>query len=81
MAAPVPILLLLGLTAGLTLAAFQIHGILETTFSRTFLGVEDPNAPEDLDLYFLDDDAHLHSTDNLDPERSEMPDSGVPEDD
>jgi CPA2 family monovalent cation:H+ antiporter-2 len=68
---PLPILLLIGVSAGLTLAAFQIHGVLETTFSRTFLGVDDPHYQDDADLYFLDDDAHLHSTDNLDPERSE----------
>ena len=73
-AAPLPILLLVGLTAGLTLAAFQIHRIMEATFSRTFLGLEDPRAAPYSDLYYLDDDPHLHGTDNLDPERSDVSD-------
>ena len=29
------------------LAAFQIHGVLETYFSRTFLGFDDPYLPEE----------------------------------
>jgi hypothetical protein len=69
LSAPLPILLLVGVSAGLTLAAFQVHGLLESTFSLTFLGIEDPRYREDDDLYFVDDDAHLHSTDNMDSER------------
>jgi hypothetical protein len=70
--APLPILLMIGVSAGLALAAFQIHEVLEATFSRTFLGIDDPHYQDDRDLYFLDDDAHLHATDNQDPERSEV---------
>ena len=75
LSAPVPIILLVVLSAGLTLAAFQIHGVLEATFSRTFLGTDNPHydyeEPEDR-FSQDDDDAHLHTTDNLDPERSEV---------
>ncbi len=66
---PLPILLLAGVSGGLTLAAFQIHGQLESTFSLTFLGIEDPRYQEEDDLYFVDDDSHLHSTDNMDSGR------------
>ena len=38
---PLPILLVLGLASGLAWAGFQIHGVLENAFSRTFLGAED----------------------------------------
>ena len=69
LSAPLPILLLVGVSGGLTLAAFQIHSLLESTFSLTFLGIEDPRYREDDDLYFVDDDSHLHSTDNMDVER------------
>ncbi|MCH8744706.1 MAG: cation:proton antiporter [Chloroflexi bacterium] len=69
LAAPVPILILTGVIAGLTLAAFQIHRVLESTFSRTFLGIDDPRHGENDDLHFVDDDAQLHSADMLDPER------------
>jgi hypothetical protein len=71
LSAPLPILLLIGVSAGLTLAAFQIHGVLETTFSRTFLGTDDPRYFKEDDLHFVDDDVHLRSTDNLDPEHFE----------
>jgi hypothetical protein len=71
LSAPLPILLLIGVSAGLTLAAFQIHGVLETTFSRTFLGTDNPHYFKEDDLHFVDDDVHLRSTDNLDQERYE----------
>jgi CPA2 family monovalent cation:H+ antiporter-2 len=74
LSAPLPILLLIGVSAGLTLAAFQIHGVLETTFSRTFLGTDDPRYSKEDDLHFVDDDVHLRSTDNLDPEHYEVQD-------
>ncbi len=67
---PLAILLLLGVTSVLGLAGFQIHRVLEASFSRTFLGVDDPRYQEEDDLYFADDDAHLHASDNMDPERS-----------
>lgn len=37
---PLPILLVLGLASGLAWAGFQIHGVLESAFSRTFLGTD-----------------------------------------
>ncbi|MCH7713954.1 MAG: cation:proton antiporter [Chloroflexi bacterium] len=37
---PLPILLMLGLAAGLAWAGFQIHGVLENAFSLTLLGAE-----------------------------------------
>jgi monovalent cation:H+ antiporter-2, CPA2 family len=74
LSAPLPILLLIGVSAGLTLAAFQIHGVLETTFSRTFLGTDDPRYSKEDDLHFVDDDVHIRSTDNLDPEHYEAQD-------
>lgn len=43
---PLPILLVLGLTSGLVWAGFQIHGLLESAFSRTFLGAEHPPGTE-----------------------------------
>jgi uncharacterized integral membrane protein len=46
---PLPILLLIALIAGLAWAAIRIHRVLETTFSRTFLGTDNPNFAEDLD--------------------------------
>lgn len=69
LSAPLPIAVLVGVSAGLTLAAFQIHRVLESTFSRTFLGIDDPRGREENDLSFLDDDVHLHSEDNMDSER------------
>jgi hypothetical protein len=71
LSAPLPILLLIGVSAGLTLAAFQIHSVLETTFSRTFLGTDDPRYFKEDDLHFVEDDVHLRSTDNLEPEHYE----------
>jgi CPA2 family monovalent cation:H+ antiporter-2 len=46
---PLPILLLIGLIGGLAWAAIQIHRVLEATFSRTFLGTNNPNFTEDTD--------------------------------
>ena len=46
---PLPILLLIVLIAGLAWAAIRIHRVLEATFSRTFLGTDNPNFAEDLD--------------------------------
>jgi len=46
---PLPIIVLIGVSAGLTLAAFQIHKVLENTFSRTFLGIDDPRYREEDD--------------------------------
>lgn len=62
-AAPVPALILLGVTIGVALAAFQMHSTLENAFRRTFLGSTDPhspNPPEPDDDYQYED-AHLTS--------------------
>lgn len=69
LSAPLPILVLIGVSVGLTLTAFQIHRVLESTFSRTFLGIDDPRYQEEDALSYLDDDAHLHSEDQMDSER------------
>ncbi len=42
-AAPVPAFILLGVTAGVAFAAFQMHGVLEATVRRTFLGPDELN--------------------------------------
>lgn len=68
LSAPLPIIVLIGVSAGLTLAAFQIHKVLENTFSRTFLGIDDPRYREEDDLSYLDDDVHLRSEDSLESE-------------
>ena len=44
---PLPILLALGLASGLVWAGFQIHGVLESAFSRTFLGEEDHSVSDE----------------------------------
>jgi len=69
LSAPLPVLLLIGVSVGLTLAAFQIHRVLESTFSRTFLGIDDPRYLEEDDLSYLDDDVHLRSEENGDSNR------------
>ena len=65
---PLAILLLVGAALALGFAGFRIHRVLEASFGLTFLGVNDPHQDDD-DLSFVDDDAHLHTSDNLDPER------------
>jgi len=46
LAAPLPILLLLGMFIILGSTAYKIHGVLESTFMRTFLGDENSKTPE-----------------------------------
>ena len=46
-AAPVPALILLGVTSGVALAAFQMHETLEDTFRRTFLGAPEQGASDE----------------------------------
>lgn len=59
-AAPAPALILLGVTTGVALAAFQIHSSMEGAFRRTFLGGgaerHSPDPPQEDYLY---EDAHL----------------------
>ncbi len=59
-ATPIPALILIGVTVGVALAAFQIHGTLEDTFRRTFLGADHygQNLPEPDYRY---EDSHLPS--------------------
>ena len=72
---PLPILILIGVSGGLTLAAFQIYGVLEGTFSRTFLGVDNPGELNEDDLEHnpdhRGDDPRAHPTDNQGPGLSE----------
>jgi hypothetical protein len=63
----VAILVLLGATAGTILAAFQIHNILETTFSRTFLGLDDPHYGTDFEVHTAEADASIPVTDETEP--------------
>ena len=67
LSAPVAILVLLGATAGTILAAFQIHNILETTFSRTFLGLDDPHYGTDFEVHAAEADASIPVTDETEP--------------
>jgi len=69
LAAPLPVLVLIGVSAGLTLAAFQIHRVLESTFSRTFLGIGDPRDQEEDALTCRDANVHLRSEDTVDSDR------------
>ncbi len=59
---PLPILLVLGLAAGLAWAGFQIHGVLESAFSRTFLGAEDDMAGSTGEEQGYDQDASTIDT-------------------
>jgi CPA2 family monovalent cation:H+ antiporter-2 len=80
---PLPILLLIGLIAGLAWAAIRIHRVLETTFSRTFLGTDNPNFAEDLDgtgpgagtprRYTVEADPHSAEDPNPDPDETKDP--------
>ncbi len=67
LSAPVPILALLGATTGTILAAFHIHGILETSFSRTFLGRDDPRYGTDFEIHHAETDDSLPLTDETEP--------------
>jgi CPA2 family monovalent cation:H+ antiporter-2 len=71
---PLPILLLIALIAGLAWTAFQIHRVLEATFSRTFLGTDNPNSAEDLDATGPEPDTHRRSKVSADPASAEDPD-------
>ena len=76
-AAPVPALILVGVTVGVALAAFQMHSTLEETFRRTFLGVADQHEhpPPEPEWGGEHPDAHLHSDAGTDPRRFEANDN------
>ena len=65
---PLAIIMLVGLVAGLAIAAFQIHHLLERTFIRTFLGPEDLDWLEEGDAHFVDDDQYVYPDDHVDAE-------------
>ena len=67
LSAPLPIIMLVGLVAGLAGATFQIHGVLERMFSRTFLGMDDPLSFDDMDPRFSDDDRYVYTDDATEP--------------
>ncbi len=75
-AAPVPALILLGATAGVALAAFQMHSTLEDTFRRTFLGTtnQHEHPPPEPGRGAENEDAYLHSDAGMDPRRLEATD-------
>ena len=60
-AAPVPALILLGVTAGVAWAAFQLHSTLENAFRGAFLGSADQHSPDPPEEDYLYEDAHLTS--------------------
>ena len=63
MATPVPALILIGVTAGVAIAAFQMHSTLEDTFRHTFLGPPDQHGQDRHQQDYLYQDAHLLSDD------------------
>jgi CPA2 family monovalent cation:H+ antiporter-2 len=65
---PLPIVLLVGLGAGLAGATFQIHHVLVRMFSRTFLGMDDPFSLEDMEHRYLDDDVYVYTDDGTEPD-------------
>ena len=62
-ATPVPALILIGVTAGVAIAAFQMHSTLEDTFRHTFLGPPDQHGQDWHQQDYLYQDAHLLSDD------------------
>jgi CPA2 family monovalent cation:H+ antiporter-2 len=76
--APAAILVLLGAAAVMILAAFQIHSILETTFSRTFLGLDDPHYGSDFDVHAAESDLSVPVTDETEPYYTDDEDAAEP---
>ena len=67
LSAPIPIAMMVGLIAGLAGAAFQIHHVLERTFSRTLLGIDDPLHFHDLDPFYSDDTSYVYDDEEAPP--------------
>ncbi|MEC9279748.1 MAG: hypothetical protein VX947_02510, partial [Chloroflexota bacterium] len=67
LSAPLPIILLVGLVAGLAGATFQIHHVLVRMFSLTFLGMDDPFSFEDIERRNVDDDTYVYTDDGAEP--------------
>ena len=61
--APLTAVALVGITAAVAVAAFQIHGTLEDTFRRTFLGGSHHYRYDEHQLDFMGDDSHLFADD------------------
>ena len=74
-AAPVPALILLGVTAGVAIAAFQMHSTLEDTFRHTFLGPSDQHGQEQHRHDYYYEDAHLSADDGAPHEQPEGTDN------
>ena len=73
-ATPVPALILIGVTAGVAIAAFQMHSTLEDTFRHTFLGPPDQHGQDRHQQDYLYEDAHLLSDDGTPRENFETTD-------
>ena len=61
--APLTAVALIGITAAVAVAAFQIHGTLEDTFRRTLLGGSHHYRYDEHQLDFMGDDSHLYAAD------------------
>ena len=59
--APLTVLVVLAIVAGMAVAAFQIHGLLEDAFRRTFLGSTEQFRYDEHQWDYLADDSHLYS--------------------
>ena len=67
LSAPVAILVLLAAAAVMILLAFRIHRVLEPTFSRTFLGLDDPHYGSDFEVHAAESDLSVPVTDETEP--------------
>ena len=64
---PFAVGMLVLLIAGLAIAAFQIHHLLERGFMRTFFGSGDLD-DDSFDSHYVDDDAYVYADDDVDVE-------------
>ncbi len=65
---PLAIAMAVGLVAGLAIAAFQIHHVLERTFIQTFLGPDELEYIDEPDPHYIDDDQYVYADDHVDAE-------------
>ena len=65
---PLAIAMAAGLVAGLAIAAFQIHHLLERTFIHTFLGPDELEYRDEPDPHYVDDDQYVYIDDQVSPE-------------
>ena len=61
--APLLVIALLVIVAGVAFAAFQIHGTLEASFRRTFLGASEHYRYDEHQWDYLAEDSHLYAHD------------------